>query len=192
MFTSHSYWKGRIPRQGWIYLSVNYCCFHAFILGMNTKVCIRWSEVIELSKKNSLVFPDSIKIATREKEHYFSMFLRKNETFNLMEQLTDLAMKRLIDDKRSFNEDKDLINKLSKNVPKKASFLKRDLDARAQSEAYRLMFRLPSIEKLDGLTDCTLFTPYNKKHVAGRLFLSQNYICFESRVRVSKLMELSM
>lgn len=25
-------------------------------------------------------------------------------------------------------------------------------------------------------------TPYNKKHVAGRLFLSQNYICFESRV----------
>lgn len=92
---------------------------------------------------------------------------------------------RLIDDKRSFNEDKDLINKLSKNVPKKASFLKRDLDARAQSEAYRLMFRLPATEKLDGLTDCTLFTPYNKKHVAGRLFLSQNYICFESRVSVT-------
>lgn len=92
----------------------------------------------------------------------------------------------MIDDKRSFNEDKDLINKLSKNVPKKASFLKRDLDARAQSEAYRLMFRLPATEKLDGLTDCTLFTPYNKKHVAGRLFLSQNYICFESRVRMKK------
>lgn len=89
---------------------------------------------------------------------------------------------RLIDDKRSFNEDRDLINKLSKNVPKKASFLKRDLDARAHSEAYRLMFRLPSSEKLDGLIECTLFTPYNKKHVAGRLFLSQNYICFESRV----------
>lgn len=94
MRITYSYWKGRIPRQGWIYLSVNYCSFHAYILGMNTKVCIRWSEIIELSKKNSLVFPDSIKIATRDKEHYFSMFLRKNETFNLMEQLTDLAMKR--------------------------------------------------------------------------------------------------
>lgn len=70
----------------------------------------------------------------------------------------------------------------SKNVPKKASFLKRDLDARSHSEAYRLMFRLPITEKLDGLIDCTLLTPFNKKHVSGRLFLSQNYVCFESRV----------
>lgn len=75
----------------------------------------------------------------------------------------------------------------SKNVPKKASFLKRDLDARAHSEAYRLMFRLPATEKLDGSIDCTLMTPYNKKHVAGRLFLSQNYLCFESRVRDSNV-----
>lgn len=111
------------------------------------------------------------------------MFLRKSETYTLMEQLADLAMKRLIDDKRGFNEDKELLNKLSKNVPKKASFLKRDLDARAHSEAYRLMFRLPSTEKLDGSIDCTLLTPYNKKHVTGRLFLSQNYICFDSKVK---------
>lgn len=61
--------------------------------------------------------------------------------------------------------------------------MKRDLDARAQSDAYKLMFRLPSSEKLDGSIDCTLMTPYNKQHVAGRLFLSQNYICFESRVK---------
>jgi hypothetical protein len=70
----------------------------------------------------------------------------------------------------------------SKNVPKKPSFLKRDLDARAHSEAYRLLFRLPAAEKLDGSTDATLWTPYNKRHVWGRMFLSQNYLCFESRV----------
>lgn len=81
---------------------------------------------------------------------------------------------------------------LSKNVPKKASFLKRDLDARAQSDAYKLMFRLPSSEKLDGSIDCTLMTPYNKKHVAGRLFLSQNYICFESRVRLNAPSRLAL
>lgn len=70
----------------------------------------------------------------------------------------------------------------SKNVPKKPSFLKRDLDARAHSEAYRLLFRLPASEKLDGSTAATLWTPYNKHHVWGRMFLSQNYLCFESRV----------
>ncbi|VEN60967.1 unnamed protein product [Callosobruchus maculatus] len=182
-YYSCSYWKGKLPRQGWMYLSMNYCCFYALILGHDTKVCVRWSDVTSLSKKSTLVFSDSVQLCTREKEYNFSMFLSRNETFTLMEQLVDLAVKRLIDDKRSYSEDKELLNKLSKNVPKKASFLKRDLDARAHSEAYRLMFRLPLTEKLDGSIDCTLLTPYNKKHVNGRLFLSQNYICFESRVK---------
>jgi hypothetical protein len=70
----------------------------------------------------------------------------------------------------------------SKNVPKKPSFLKRDLDARAHSEAYRLQFRLPGSEKLDGCVDATLWTPYNKRHNWGKIYLSQNYLCFESRV----------
>ncbi|XP_022917577.1 TBC1 domain family member 9B [Onthophagus taurus] len=182
-YYSCSYWKGKLPRQGIMYLSVSHCCFHSYILGAETKIMIRWSDVVALDKSNSVLFPDSIRVATREKEYYFTMFLRKSETFTLMEQLVDLAVKRLIDDRHGFNEDKDLLFKLSKNVPKKPSFLKRDLDARAHSEAYRLMFRLPSTEKLDGSIDCTLMTPYNKKHVTGRLFLSQNYICFESRIK---------
>jgi len=182
-YYSCSYWKGRVPRQGWLYLSVNHLCFYAYILGRETKLVIRWTDITELDKTSSLLFPDSIRIATREKEHHFSMFLHKSETFMLMEQLTNLAMKQLIDDKRGFSEDRDLLNKLSKNVPKKPSFLKRDLDARAHSEAYRLLFRLPASEKLDGSTSATLWTPYNKRHVWGRMFLSQNYLCFESRVK---------
>lgn len=78
----------------------------------------------------------------------------------------------------------------SKNVPKKPSFLKRDLDARAHSEAYRLQFRLPGIEKLDGSIDATLWTPYNKRYVWGKIFLSQNYLCFESRVNIIKYKNL--
>ncbi|XP_050344939.1 TBC1 domain family member 9 isoform X3 [Nymphalis io] len=183
-YYSCSYWKGKMPRQGWMYLSVHYMCFYSYIFGRKTTLKIRWADVTELAKTNSLLFPDSIKVVTRDGEHYFTMFLKKNETFALMQQLANIAMKQLIDDKSgSFNIDKDLLTKLSKNVPKKASFLKRDLDARKQSNLYTLRFRLPHTEKLDGTEECTLWTPYNKRHNWGRLYLSQNFICFDSRVR---------
>ncbi|XP_046964550.1 TBC1 domain family member 9 [Vanessa cardui] len=183
-YYSCSYWKGKMPRQGWMYLSVHYMCFYSYIFGRKTALKIRWADVTELAKTNSLLFPDSIKMVTRDGEHYFTMFLKKNETFALMQQLANIAMKQLIDDKSgSFNIDKDLLTKLSKNVPKKPSFLKRDLDARKQSNLYTLRFRLPHTEKLDGTEECTLWTPYNKRHNWGRLYLSQNFICFDSRVR---------
>lgn len=57
----------------------------------------------------------------------------------------------------------------------------RDLDARAKNERYRSTFRLTQDERLDGHTDCTLWTPFAKMHVVGQLFISNNYICFNSR-----------
>jgi len=35
---------------------------------------------------------------------------------------------------------------------------------------------------LDGNVVCSLWTPYNKRHVKGKLYLSNNYICFTSEV----------
>ncbi|XP_053625119.1 TBC1 domain family member 9 isoform X2 [Plodia interpunctella] len=183
-YYSCSYWKGKMLRQGWLYLSVHYMCFYSYLFGRQTSIKIRWADVKELEKTNSLLFPDSIKVVTRDSEHYFTLLLKKNETFALMQQLANIAMKQLIDDKPgTYNIDKDLLTKLSRNVPKKPSFLKRDLDAKKQSNLYTLRFRLPQNEKLDGTEECTLWTPYNKRHNWGRLYLSQNFICFDSRVR---------
>ncbi|KAL0272685.1 UNVERIFIED_CONTAM: hypothetical protein PYX00_005558 [Menopon gallinae] len=182
-YYSCMYWKGKLPLQGWLYLTVNRLCFYAYILGKEHRVILRWTEVTSLNKTNSLVFPESIRITTNDDEHYFTIVRYRTETFDLMEQLTNLAMKRLIDDKSGFDEDRDLLNKLCKNIPKKPSFLKRDLDARAHSESYRLLFHLPATEKLDGSTEATLWTPYNKRNTYGRIFLSQNYLCFDSRVK---------
>lgn len=61
------------------------------------------------------------------------------------------------------------------------SFFFRDLDARAKNEWYRASFRLPKDERLDGHTDCTLWTPFNKIHIPGQMFVSNNYICFASK-----------
>lgn len=104
-----------------------------------------------------------------------------------MEQLANLTMRQLISDERDlqFKIDRNLVSKKSINVPKKASFLKRDLDARAMSESYRITFRLPSNEKLDGTLPLNLWTPYNKQQVSGKMYLSNNYICFDSKVSLN-------
>ncbi|KAK1903931.1 TBC1 domain family member 9B [Dissostichus eleginoides] len=177
-YYSCSFWKGRVPRQGWLYLSVNHLCFYSFLLGKEVTLVVQWSEVTQLEKNATLVFPESVRVSTRHTEYFFSMFLNINDTFKLMEQLANMAMRQLLDNE-AFAADRSLPKpcKTLKNV----SALKRDLDARAKNEHYRTMFRLTQDERLDGHTDCTLWAPFAKMHVVGQLFISNNYICFNSR-----------
>uniref|UniRef100_A0A8D0A4X0 TBC1 domain family member 9B n=1 Tax=Sander lucioperca TaxID=283035 RepID=A0A8D0A4X0_SANLU len=177
-YYSCSFWKGRVPRQGWLYLSINHLCFYSFLLGKEVTLVVQWSEVTRLEKNATLVFPESVRVSTRHSEHFFSMFININDTFRLMEQLANIAMRQLLDNE-AFAADRSLPKacKTLRNV----SALKRDLDARAKNERYRAMFRLTQDERLDGHTDCTLWTPFAKMHVVGQLFISNNYVCFNSR-----------
>ncbi|KAL6474061.1 hypothetical protein MHYP_G00176220 [Metynnis hypsauchen] len=177
-YYSCSYWKGRVPRQGWLYLSVNHLCFYSFLLGKEVTLVVQWTDVTQLDKNATLVFPESVRVSTRDTEHYFSMFLNINDTFKLMEQLANIAMRQLLDNE-GFAADR-MLPKPCKTL-KNVSALKRDLDARAKNERYRTLFRLTQDERLDGHTDCTLWTPFAKMHVVGQMFVSNNYICFASR-----------
>ncbi|KAJ8049699.1 TBC1 domain family member 9 [Holothuria leucospilota] len=183
-YYSCSYWKGKVPRQGWMYLSVNHCCFYSFMLGTESRLVIRWIEATRLERSNTVLFPESIRVSTRDASYFFSMFVNTDETFSLMEQLANLAMKQLLSEE-GYQEDRNLPSrsKVKKvKAPKRVSYVKRDLDAKARSEVYRQVFRLPMTERLDGSTPCTLWTPYNKSYVSGTLYLSNNYICFSSKI----------
>ncbi|XP_033269394.1 TBC1 domain family member 9B isoform X6 [Orcinus orca] len=177
-YYSCSYWKGRVPRQGWLYLTVNHLCFYSFLLGKEVSLVVQWVDVTRLEKNATLLFPESIRVDTRDQELFFSMFLNISETFKLMEQLANLAMRQLLDSE-GFLEDKALPRppRPHSNI----SALKRDLDARAKNECYCATFRLPGDERLDGHTGCTLWTPFNKLHIPGQMFISSNYICFASK-----------
>ncbi|KAM4677744.1 LOW QUALITY PROTEIN: TBC1 domain family member 9B [Discoglossus pictus] len=177
-YYSCSYWKGRVPRQGWLYLTVNHLCFYSFLLGKEVTLIIQWLDVTQLDKNATLLFPECIKVSTRDNEYFFSMFLNISETFKLMEQLANIAMRQLLDNE-GFLEDRNLPK--STRPLKNISALKRDLDARAKNERYRATFRLPRDERLDGHTDCTLWTPFAKMHIPGQMFVSNNYICFSSK-----------
>ena len=60
--------------------------------------------------------------------------------------------------------------------------LNKVLEAYREVEAYRLMFRLPCDEMLDGYTECALSCPSLKMDVLGKMYISPNYICFASKV----------
>ncbi|XP_078713101.1 TBC1 domain family member 9B-like isoform X2 [Lampetra fluviatilis] len=95
-YYSCSYWKGRVPRQGWLYLSVNHICFYSLLLGKEAKLVVRWADVMCLERTATVVLPESVRVATRDGDLFFSMFLSVGETFRLMERLADMAVRRLL------------------------------------------------------------------------------------------------
>lgn len=182
-----SYWIKRIPHQGVMYLSVNYLAFHSKFLSKEIKILIKWPDITLIERSNS-IFSDTITITTKQQIYEFSFFAKTSETYALIEQLANLAMKQIMN-----NDDADISSSssviktemytLNRDKPKSKtpSHLKRELDARALSETYRRIFRLPSKEKLDGFIPCTLFAPYNKQSVWGKLYLFDNYVCFAGK-----------
>uniref|UniRef100_A0A8C2VRA4 TBC1 domain family member 8 n=1 Tax=Chinchilla lanigera TaxID=34839 RepID=A0A8C2VRA4_CHILA len=165
-------WKGRVPRQGWLYLSINHLCFYSFFLGKELKLVIPWVDIQKLERTSNVFLTDTIRITTQNKERDFSMFLNLDEVFRIMEQLADVTLRRLLDNE-VFDLDPDL--------QEPSQITKRDLEARAQNEFFRAFFRLPRKEKLRTVVDCALWTPFSRCHTAGRMFTSDSYICFASR-----------
>ncbi|KAM5318574.1 TBC1 domain family member 8 isoform 1-T1 [Glossophaga mutica] len=165
-------WKGRVPRQGWLYLSINHLCFYSFFLGKELKLVVPWVDIQKLEKTSNIFLTATIRITTHSKERDFSMFLNLEEVFKIMEQLADVTLRRLLD-----NEDFDL----DPDLQEPSQITKRHLEARAQNEFFRAFFRLPRPEKLHTIMDCALWTPFSRCHTVGRMFTSDSYICFASK-----------
>ncbi|NP_001107709.2 TBC1 domain family member 8B [Xenopus tropicalis] len=170
-YYSCSYWRGRVPCQGWLYLSTNFLSFYSFLLGSEIKLIISWDEISRLEKTSTVLLTESIHVCCNGEDFYFSMFLHINETFLLMEQLADYAVRRLFD-KETFENDPILNNPLQ--------ITKRGLESRAHSEHFRTYFRLPKEETLKEVHECFLWIPFAHLNSLGKMCISENYVCFAS------------
>ncbi|KFQ24646.1 TBC1 domain family member 8B, partial [Mesitornis unicolor] len=171
-YYSCSYWKGRVPCQGWLYLSTNFLSFYSFLLGAEIKLIISWDEISKLEKTSNVILTESIHVRSCGEDHYFSMFLHISETFLLMEQLANYAVRRLFD-KEMFENDVVLCDPLQ--------ITKRGLESRAHSEQFSAFFRLPKEETLKEVHECFLWLPFSHYNTHGKMCISENYICFASQ-----------
>ncbi len=80
----------------------------------------------------SILLSNGIKITTRNGTYYFYMFLNLDETFKLIEQLTNYAIQNLLSKDDQFKMD----NLPQKSSMKIVSHLKRDLDSKSNFIAY--------------------------------------------------------
>ncbi|KAM5221485.1 TBC1 domain family member 8B [Ctenodactylus gundi] len=171
-YYSCSYWKGRVPFQGWLYLSTNFLSFYSFLLGSEIKLIISWDAVSKLEKTSNVILTESIHVCSQGEDYYFSMFLHINQTYLLMEQLANYAIRRLFD-KETFDNDPILNDPLQ--------ITKRGLENRAHSEQFNAFFRLPKEETLKEVHECFLCVPFSHFSAYGKMYISENYICFTSQ-----------
>ncbi|XP_066515704.1 TBC1 domain family member 8B isoform X2 [Hoplias malabaricus] len=170
-YFSCSYWR-RVPNQGWIYLSTNFICFYSFLLGNEVKLVFSWDEVSRLERTSSVLLAESIRVCVRGEDHFFSMFLRLQQTFILMQHLADYAIARLFD-KETFSLDHPLSDPL--HVTQRA------LEVHARNLAFRSFFRLPQEEMLCEVYESFLWVPFAHCSILGKVCVSQSYLCFASQ-----------
>ncbi|KAM9485263.1 TBC1 domain family member 8-like isoform 2-T2 [Salvelinus alpinus] len=165
-------WKGRVPRHGWLYLSINHMAFYSFLLGKEVKFVIPWVEVTRLERVSTGLMTDMVRVTTRRRQRDFSMFLSPDEAFGVMGQLADIALRRLLD---SGGLELEQVLQQSSNITKRV------LEEQALRAYVLALFRLPRAECLQEVALCSVWTPHARCHTAGTLYTTDSYLCFASR-----------
>uniref|UniRef100_A0A6Q2Z9S4 TBC1 domain family member 8B n=1 Tax=Esox lucius TaxID=8010 RepID=A0A6Q2Z9S4_ESOLU len=177
-------WKGRVPRQGWLYLSINHMAFYSFLLGKEVKFVIPWAEVTRLERISTGLMTDMVRVTTRQRQRDFSMFLSMDEAFRFMCQLADIALRRLLDSGGL---------ELDRELQQTSNVTKRVLEQQALRAYVLALFRLPRGERLQEAALCSMWTPHARCHTPGTLYTTDRYLGFSSRDegRCSVLIPLS-
>ncbi|XP_077435951.1 TBC1 domain family member 8 [Vanacampus margaritifer] len=171
-FYSCCTWKGKVPRQGLLYLSINHMAFYSFLLGKEVKFVIPWAEVIRLERVSGGFMTEAIRVSTRQRQRDFSMFLNLDEAFGVVGQLADIALRRLLDSEGL---------ELDRVLQQPARITKRVLEEQALREYVLALFRFPRSERLHEVVSCSVWTPHARCHTAGTLYTTDNYLGFSSR-----------
>ncbi|VDK36832.1 unnamed protein product [Taenia asiatica] len=154
---SGSYLSGKIPVRGILFLSINHISFLPSLSSIGTQFSVPWIKIV----------------------YRFTVTSRVDETFCIIQRLADLGARRLLDNDAYTATARDPIRLSSGSILSSRHLLSR-LDSYSRSEAYRRQFHLPTTEILDCEAACLLCTPFDKGERSGRIYLSENFLCFRN------------
>ncbi|KAJ3364234.1 hypothetical protein HDU91_002667, partial [Kappamyces sp. JEL0680] len=183
--------------QGWLYISMSYCCFYSSVLGTETKVVIEFKQVVELSKEKSKsgLVSDTIRIVMKNKTvHQFSNLFMRDETFEVLEYLVQQSMSRLLKSTatdpapgQSFaqeqtNSEQHIspaailgLAQGHENLPLKQAF-----DLQKKNNAFQQLFSLVATETITQELSAVCSVSGTSNSHPGTLYLSPTYLCFIS------------
>ncbi|ORX58362.1 TBC-domain-containing protein [Piromyces finnis] len=188
-FYSCSY-DNQIFNQGWMYISRNFVCFYSFILGNETKITIPLKDIELISKISSRsgVFNNCISIVTKDQQEYvFSNLFHREQTYQLLDELTQRTMDRLLKSTSkvdqvpglSYNDISTRNDTISEKDKKPIDV--KDLQAQRQNAEFRRLFNLPEEEDLKCVSFAILSISTNSTiKSSGQFFLSKTFLCFYS------------
>lgn len=185
----------KLLNQGWLYVSISYCCFHSFVLGTETKVIFAMKDIIELSKEKRGLVHDSIKILTKNKtEHIFSNLFNRDETFELIEYLTNLAMQKLLKNvstdpapglayTQQTNNSAMLTSPAAILGLSPGQSLKESFDLQSKNQRFQFLFSIASSENIMNEISVIFSITGTDTALNGVLYLSESFLCFLSSVK---------
>ncbi|KAG0371872.1 hypothetical protein BGX24_001058 [Mortierella sp. AD032] len=192
---------GKIMNQGWMYISENYLCFYSFMLGMETKIFLELKDIGDLQKEKSKrgVFADAIRVVMKDgREYFFSNLFHRDETYDILVQLTTLTMERLLrntalehapgqsngDDSESvkdvFSVDVDSLdgNESPYSPTPTTRPLRLGLEEQKRDNQFQLRFNLPTSEHLMEESSATMVHGDKTDMFHGRIYMSESFLCF--------------
>jgi hypothetical protein len=178
-FCSAAY--GKSTNQGWLYLSANHACFYSFLFDRETKVKLELKDVERLKREKSKgFFNDAISVTTKNNnQHFFCNLLRRDETFDLLEDLVNRAMTRMLKTSANTKLEESPVGASAGDLH--GASRKDQLEERKANLQFQMIFSLPADETILESVYAVLVLPDDptEMQAQGRLFLSSGgFLCF--------------
>ncbi|KAJ2454856.1 GTPase activating protein (GAP) [Coemansia sp. RSA 2336] len=184
--------------QGWLYLSENYFCFYSYIFGSEKKIMLQLRDIKELSRTKSMggARDDSIEVEEKNGTKYvFSNLFHRDETFEMLQQLTANTMKRMLinseyatsSQQTGTHEQRSTEDAAAPSVAgagNRGGSLAEQIAQQRRDEDFQSEFGLPRDEELLSEIETAVFTaPGTATAFRGRLYLSTSFVCYMSRTQ---------